>query len=111
MIDIMYIGIDHTHPDDFVYGIGDNEWWLLLVVKSKAIFHTTRGDIYTNPSTVVVYPPNADRLYYRANGEPFVNSYIRFKTDEDFIVNGTFPKGIHQLNTNPTPHSSISPTH
>ncbi len=94
MIDIMYIGIDQIHPDNFVYGTVGNDYWLLLEVKSKAIFHTVQGSIFVNPGCVVVYPPNAEKLYYQANGEPYINSYIRFKTDEDFIINGNYPKGV-----------------
>ncbi|MCD7847731.1 MAG: AraC family transcriptional regulator [Oscillospiraceae bacterium] len=92
MIDIMFIGIDHTHPADFSYYASDNDWWLLVEIKSKTILHTVKGNVYANPGTVVVYPPNSKHLCYEANGEPFVNSYVRFRTDEDFVINGNYPK-------------------
>lgn len=91
MIDIMFIGIDHSHPADFSYYTAENDWWLLVEIKSKVIFHTVKGNVYANPGAVVVYPPNSN-ICYEANGETFVNSYVRFRTDEDFIVNGSFPR-------------------
>ncbi len=93
MIDILFLGVDHTHPADFAYGISEHPWWLLVFVKSKTIFHTAVGDMYANPGTVAVFPPNLN-IYYEAWGEAFVNTYIRFNTDEEFITNGSYPVGV-----------------
>lgn len=92
MIDIIFLGLDHSHPSDFVYGVIP-DYWLLVFIKSKALFHTAKGDVHAQPGCVAIYPPGT-LVYYQADGEDYVNSYVRFNTDEDFIVNGNYPKGV-----------------
>ncbi len=90
MIDIIFIGLDHSHPADFVYGVV-HDHWLMIFTKSKALFHTHKGDIHTQPGCVAIYPPGTF-AYYQADGEEYVNSYVRFDTDEDLVINGNYPK-------------------
>lgn len=49
MIDIEFMQLNATHPDDFVYGVRNN-FWLLLLVKSPALFHVPTGDVVIQPT-------------------------------------------------------------
>lgn len=89
MIDIEFMQLNATHPDDFVYGVRNN-FWLLLLVKSPALFHVPTGDVVIQPNCAVLYPPKAF-AYYQAYGENYVNDYVRFHTDESFVYYENIP--------------------
>ncbi len=98
MIDISYMQLNATHPDDFVYGVR-NDFWLLLYVKTPALFHLPTGDIICHPNSAILYPPNAFAYYQAYNGQ-YINDYVRFKTDESFVTDDNVPtETIVQLNS------------
>lgn len=93
MIDIIYACLLTTHEDNFVYyepQHDERDWWLLLVTKSPAFFIVDNERFEVLEHTAILYPPYV-HLHYGALGEPFVNDWVRFRTDEDFILNGTIP--------------------
>lgn len=92
MIDIIYACLLTAHEDDFIYNepYDDRDWWLLLVTKSPAFFIINDERFEMPSQTAILYPPNVP-LHYGALGEPFINDWIRFKTDEDFICDGAVP--------------------
>lgn len=92
MIDILFACHSTKHENNFVYYEvnDDRDWWLLLVTNSPAFF-IINGERFVMPAqTAILYPPRVP-LHYGAMDEPFVNDWIRFKTDEEFIVNGNIP--------------------
>ncbi len=92
---ISFMGLDHHHPGDFVYGDAEHDWWLLVHTKTPAIFHLPSGSIEVTKNTVVLYPPKMFACY-RATGEYYCNNYVRFYADdalEDFIKEKNIPLG------------------
>lgn len=92
MIDIMYACLLTEHEDNFVYyEVNDNrDWWLLLVTSSPAFFIIDNERFEMPSQTAILYPPHVP-LHYGALGEPFINDWIRFRTNEEFICNGAVP--------------------
>ncbi len=89
MIDIELVQLNATHDSDFVYGL-KSDFWLLLFVKTTAIFHLSGGDYIGAPNSAILYPPNSF-AYYQANGGPYINDYVRFYTDETFVFDENIP--------------------
>ncbi len=92
---ISFMGLDHRHPGDFVYGDAEHDWWLLVHTKTPAIFHLPTGSIETCKNTVILYPPKMFACY-GATGDYYCNNYVRFYADdalEDFIKEKNIPLG------------------
>lgn len=92
MIDIIYACHSIEHDNNFVC-IDNNDsrdWWLLLLTNSPAFFIVNEQRFEMPAQTAILYPPHA-HLNYGALGEPFVNDWIRFRTDEEFITHGKVP--------------------
>lgn len=89
MIDIEFMQLNATHDSDFIYGLRHN-FWLLLFVKTPALFHVPSGDIITTPNCAVLYPPKAFAFYQAYEGE-YINDYVRFYTDESFVYDENIP--------------------
>ena len=89
MIDIELVQLNATHESDFVYGL-KADFWLLLFVKTPALFHLPTGDVATQPNSAILYPPNSF-AYYQANGDSYINDYVRFHTDESFVFDENIP--------------------
>ena len=89
MIDIELVQLNATHESDFVYG-WKSDFWLLLFVKTSALFHLPSGDVVAPPNSAILYPPHSF-AYYQANNGPYVNDYVRFHTDESFILDENIP--------------------
>lgn len=93
MIKIECVGIDFTHDKDFVCISENQDWWLLLHIKSSSQITLPDGNTtIAPPNTAVLYPPHSD-YFYRACDEIFCNSFIRFYTDEEYITNTSIPFG------------------
>lgn len=92
MIEIIYACLHTTHENDFIYyePYHDRYWWLLLITKSPAFFIIDNERFEVPEQTAILYPPHVS-LHYGALREPFVNDWIRFKTDENFILKGSIP--------------------
>lgn len=100
MFDISYIGLDHAHAGDFVYGDGEHDWWLLLHIKTSALFHLSTGDVVAPANSSILFPPHK-LAYYEACEEQFVNSYIRFHTDELCVTGTNIPLCVPFMLKNP----------
>lgn len=89
MIDIEFMQLNATHSEDFVYGV-KADYWLLLFVKTPALFHFPTGDVVIQPNSAVLYPPKTFAAYRAYNGV-YINDYIRFHTDESFVLDENIP--------------------
>lgn len=89
MIDISFMQLNATHPADFVYGV-KSDYWLLLFVKTPALFHLPTGDAVCHPYSAILYPPNTF-AYYQAHEGPYINDYVRFYADKDFSIDDGVP--------------------
>lgn len=93
MFKIEFLGIDHVYPSDFVYEIDKHDWWLLLHIKTPALFHLHGEDVIVPADSVVLYPPNT-AADYEACAETLCNSYIRFYTDDPIITQTRIPLAV-----------------
>jgi AraC-like DNA-binding protein len=93
MINIEYIECDATHNADFVFDIPQgHEHWLLLFIKTSAKFEVD-GIIHVYPAnSAILYKPR-QKILYEANENTYVNNWIRFSADDDFIKTPHLPHG------------------
>ena len=75
---IINVGCDHRHDADFSIerpeGSGD---WLMLLVKTPAVFVTDKGEIGTEAGTIMLYSRGTPQ-YYRSDGGVFGNDWFHF---------------------------------
>ena len=80
---ITNIGINHWHdPDFFIHrptGSGD---YLILLIKSKAVFELPDGKMTAADGNVILYQKGTPQ-YYRADGERFGNDWFHFLPDSE----------------------------
>lgn len=93
-MEIHLIGYNHVHDSDFnvcrPFGSGD---YLVLLVKSPALFTINGKDVHTPPNIFLLYPKGAPQ-YYRADGESFVNDWMHLgfsSDDEKYLRNLKIP--------------------
>lgn len=86
MVEINFMGIDTTHPSDFVYGDSEHDWWLLVFTKTPAVFFLPDGKVTAPAYSMVLYPPKMF-AFYKAADDIYQNHYVRFYTDESFVDN------------------------
>lgn len=89
MIDIEFMQLNATHPSDFIYGVR-SDYWLLLYVKSPALFHLPSVDVVTPPNCAMLYSPKTF-AFYQAHDCEYCNDYVRFYTDESFVFDENIP--------------------
>lgn len=93
MIRILRMGCDTTHDINFsVNRPSGYEWYLLLLVKSPAIFVINGKEIATPANTLIIYDKNHPHEY-RANQADYRNDWIHFDADSSFFSN-------HQIHLN-----------
>ena len=87
-MELVFIGYNHVHDSDLninrPLGSGD---FLVLLVKSPAIFTINEKDVYTPPNIFFMYPKNASQ-YYRACDETFSNDWMHLelsKEEEEYL--------------------------
>lgn len=77
------IGYNHKHDSDFLIdrpnGAGD---WLLLIIKTKAVFRIDNRDVAVTPHSVIIYTPDYPQYYHAANAE-YIDDWIHFGPDEN----------------------------
>ncbi len=75
------IGYNHKHDKSFFIdrpeGAGD---WLLLAVKTKAVFRIDGEDIHVPPNSFIIYTPEYAE-YYRADDCEYIDDWIHFGPD------------------------------
>ena len=91
MVNILRMGCDTTHDTSFSvnrpYGY---QWYLLLLVKSSAIFVIEGKEITTPPNTLIIYDKNYPHEY-RANHVDYRNDWIHLDVDPDYFKNHQIP--------------------
>ncbi len=81
MITILRMGCNTTHDNNFtVNRPAGYQWYLLLLVKSPAIFIIDGKEITTPANTLIIYDRNTPHEY-RANGAEYKNDWIHFESD------------------------------
>lgn len=79
------VGYNHRHGSDFYIdrpgGAGD---WLMLIVKSPAIFRIDGKMINTPANTFVLFTPEFPQ-YYHSDSEEYYDDWMHFGPDEDEI--------------------------
>lgn len=77
------IGYNHKHDKNFLMdrpeGAGD---WLLLAVKTKAVFRENGELKKVPPNTIIIYTPDCPQ-YYSADGEEYADDWIHFGPDDE----------------------------
>lgn len=87
MNEILFIGYNAAHGDDFVYKYPDKtDFYLLLLIASPAEIEMENKWVNVPAGTALLYAPGQD-IHYRAYGEPYVNDWIRFLSDEPYVTN------------------------
>ncbi|MBR2283464.1 MAG: helix-turn-helix transcriptional regulator [Ruminococcus sp.] len=79
------IGCNHKHSGSFLIdrpeGIGD---WLLLLVKSPAVFVVGHENIHAVSGSFIIYTPGIPEYYY-AETDLYINDWLHFTPDEEDI--------------------------
>lgn len=79
---IVNIGYNHSHDADFSInrptGSGD---WLLLLLKTSAIFTFDGRDTVTSPDSFILFRKDTPQIY-RANGFVFTNDWFHFTIEK-----------------------------
>lgn len=78
------VGYDHRHDADFFIdrpdGTGD---WLLLILKTDAIFTLNGADVFVPQRSFFLYPPGVPQFYRCIQQHPFANDWIHFLFEGD----------------------------
>lgn len=76
------IGYNHSHDADFIinrpHGSGD---YMLLLLKSPAIFTFDEESQITEPESFILYSEHTPQ-FYRAYGPQFINDWFHFRLDK-----------------------------
>ncbi|MGN1403354.1 MAG: helix-turn-helix transcriptional regulator [Ruminococcus sp.] len=77
------IGYHHRHDTSFVIdrpnGAGD---WLLLIMKTPAIFRIDGIDVHTKANSFLMYTPEYPE-HYTPDGEEYIDDWMHFGPDEE----------------------------
>ena len=77
------VGYHHIHDGRFEVdrpdGSGD---WLLLIVKSPAVFCIDGEEIHTKAGSYIIFPLHAP-LKYSADGDIYIDDWLHFFPDEE----------------------------
>lgn len=91
MIQIIYVGYQISHPEDFSYHRDDaQENWLIIHTLTSAEFLISGKWKEYPENQILIFPPYT-KADYRACHGPYRNNWIAFKTNEKFILNSTLP--------------------
>lgn len=98
MLEIDFVGYEGTHPKGFVYGLPPgHDSYLLLLTSTPAEFYIGEEFRKFPAGTAILYTPGS-RVLYRACEDVYINDWIRFRCDENFVEqlplkNQPFPVG------------------
>lgn len=91
---IRYVEYDASHRETFVFNVPEgHDCWLLVITQTPAIFLVNDEYITCQPNTAILYRPYQP-IYYRACEKQYVNDWIRFESDESYVINTPIPTGI-----------------
>ncbi|WP_027087680.1 helix-turn-helix transcriptional regulator [Cohnella panacarvi] len=91
---IYYVECDATHASNFVFDIPQgHHCWLLVVTKTPAQFWVD-GELKEYPAhSAILYQAN-QKIYYKACVDKYVNNWIRFESDEPYVMKTSLPFGV-----------------
>lgn len=91
---IRYVEYDAMHKENFVFDIPEgHDCWLVVITQTPAIFYVDNEYRKYPPNCAVIYRPN-QKIYYRACENHYANDWIRFDTDEAYVINSPLPTGV-----------------
>jgi AraC-like DNA-binding protein len=94
MNQIKYVEYDAFHSNDFVFDIPEgHDCWLLVLTKTPAVFFVDNEYREYPANCAVLYKPK-QKIYYRACTERYANDWIRFDTDETYVLTTPITCGI-----------------
>ncbi len=94
MIKIQYVDTGATHSKDFVFDVPEgHERWLVLLTRTAAMFEVDGIMTRYPANSAIIYRPH-QKILYQACEDTYVNDWIRFATDEDFIHTPHLPHGV-----------------
>lgn len=101
MNQICYVEYDTNHPGDFVVDVPEtHDWWLIIFTHTPAEFYID-GKMVEYPSKcMVIFPPNF-RILYRGCSDSYSDDWIRFYSNESYVVHSMLPPGIPVRIPNP----------
>ncbi|MEC0125214.1 helix-turn-helix transcriptional regulator [Paenibacillus pabuli] len=98
---IFYVGYDAAHPADFIYDIPEgHDFWLLILTQTPAEFWVN-GEIKAYPANCAVLYPPYQKIMYRACTDQYVNDWVRFLSDESYVLETAIPLGTPILLPDP----------
>lgn len=84
-MEVLSIGYNHSHNTDFVIdrpqGTGE---WLLLLIKSPAIFRQGGKNTAVNENSFILYAPNEPQ-YYRANKTTYTDDWVHLSLNYEDV--------------------------
>ncbi len=86
MIKTMKVGYNYTHANNFRMNIGAGKYWLIINTLSPAEFFIDGDWVTCEKNSIIIYTPGIF-VDYRAHNTEYVNNYVLFVTDNDFIIN------------------------
>lgn len=82
---VNFVGYESYHDSDFEYDFfGDGDFYLLLFIHTPSIIIINDEEVNYPANTAILYPPKA-RIHYKAVGEYYSDSWLRFNSDEAFV--------------------------
>lgn len=95
MIKVLRMGYNAIHDKDFVVSRPNGyDWYLLLYIKSAAIFIIQGEEIVTPANTMIIYDRNVPHDY-RAYGAEYKNDWIHFEIEREVLEQLGIP--VNQL--------------
>lgn len=82
---VNFVGYESYHDSSFEYDFfKDSNFYLLLFIHTPSIIIINDEAITCPANTAILYPPNA-HIHYKANGEYYSDSWLRFISTESFV--------------------------
>ncbi|MBO4877680.1 MAG: helix-turn-helix transcriptional regulator [Ruminococcus sp.] len=77
------IGFNHKHDKSFIVDRPNGtEDWLMLIVRTRAVFREGCNDISCSPGAFIIYTPGSPQ-YYHADNTEYADDWIHFWPDPD----------------------------
>ncbi len=91
---IRYVEYDATHSETFEFDVPEgHDCWLLVLTHTPAVFYVDNEYQEYPPNCAVLYKPK-QKIYYRACARQYSNDWIRFDTDEPYVIASPLSCGI-----------------
>lgn len=92
MLKTIHAGYTSEHPSDFRCHLDSrHDYWVIINTLSDMELLIDDKWTYIPPNQVILFPPNIAGDYRACNGNPYVNHWVSFITDEQYIINTSIP--------------------